>query len=220
MVRHSGLMVIIALLLAGVGIWGLGQLPTAFIPIDDQGYLMLSVQLPEGASLGRTAASLEEAGRRAREIPGVQEVIALSGTSVLDNSADLANAGTAWVMLKPFDERLKAGGQDLVSIYRRLQNAVASLPDGQAYVLPPPPIQGIGNAGGFQMQLEMLGGSFDYQKLNNYTKEIVKQATSDPTLANVITTFRTEAPHVALTVDRARGRDAQSFGRRRVFHSH
>jgi HAE1 family hydrophobic/amphiphilic exporter-1 len=204
MVRHSGLMVIIALLLAGVGIWGLGRLPTAFIPIDDQGYLMLAVQLPEGASLGRTAASLEEAGRRAREIPGVQEVIALSGTSVLDNSADLANAGTAWVMLKPFDERLKAGGQDLISIYRRLQNAVASLPDGQAYVLPPPPIQGIGNAGGFQMQLEMLGGSFDYQKLNNYTQEIVKQATSDPALANVITTFRTEAPHVALTVDRAR----------------
>jgi HAE1 family hydrophobic/amphiphilic exporter-1 len=204
MVRHSGVMVIIALLLAGVGIWGLGRLPTAFIPIDDQGYLMLAVQLPEGASLGRTSAALEAAEKAAREIPGVKEVIALSGMSVLDNSADLANAGTAWVMLKPFDERLKAGDQDLVTIYQRLQKAVASLPDGQTYVLPPPPIQGIGNAGGFQMQLEMLGGSFDYQKLNNLTQEIVKQAADDPALANVITTFRTDAPHVALTVDRAR----------------
>jgi HAE1 family hydrophobic/amphiphilic exporter-1 len=204
MVRHSGLMVIIALLLAGVGIWGLGRLPTAFIPIDDQGYVMLAVQLPEGASLGRTTASLQEARKRAQDIPGVQEVIALSGTSVLDNSADLANAGTAWVMLKPFDERLKAGGQDLVTIYQKLTKAVATLPDGQAYVLPPPPIQGIGNAGGFQMQLEMLGGSFDYQKLNNYTQEIVKQAATDAALANVITTFRQDAPHVALTVDRAR----------------
>jgi hydrophobic/amphiphilic exporter-1 (mainly G- bacteria), HAE1 family len=108
------------------------------------------------------------------------------------------------VMLKPFAERLKAKDQDLLSIFRRLQDAVASLPDGRAFVLPPPPIQGIGNAGGFQMQLEMLGGSFDYQKLNDLTQEIVKQADSDPGLANVLTTFRTDAPHVALTVDRAR----------------
>ena len=204
MVRHSGVMVIIALLLAGVGIWGLGRLPTAFIPIDDQGYLMLAIQLPDGASLGRTTASLEQAEQAALKIPGVQEVIALSGMSVLDNSADLASAGTCWVMLKPFDERLKAGGQDLLTIYRRLSAAVASLSDGQAHVLPPPPIQGIGNAGGFQMQLELLGGSFDYQKLNALTQEMVKQAASDPALANVITTFKPDAPNVALTVDRER----------------
>jgi HAE1 family hydrophobic/amphiphilic exporter-1 len=204
MVRRSGIMVVIALLLAAVGIWGLARLPTAFIPIDDQGYLILAVQLPEGASLGRTTAALEAAGKVAREIPGVQEIIALAGISVLDNSADLANAGTCWVMLKPFDVRLKEKDQDLLSIYRRLQAAVATLPDGQAFVLPPPPIQGIGNAGGFQMQLEMLGGSFDYQKLNDLAQEIVKQAQSDPALANVLTTFRPDAPHVALTVDRAR----------------
>jgi HAE1 family hydrophobic/amphiphilic exporter-1 len=191
-------------LLAAVGIWGLARLPTAFIPIDDQGYLILAVQLPEGASLGRTTTALEAAGKVAREIPGVQEIIALAGISVLDNSADLANAGTCWVMLKPFDVRLKEKDQDLLSIYRRLQAAVATLPDGQAFVLPPPPIQGIGNAGGFQMQLEMLGGSFDYQKLNDLAQEIVKQAQSDPALANVLTTFRPDAPHVALTVDRAR----------------
>ena len=204
MVRHSGIMVVIALLLAGAGIWGLARLPTAFIPIDDQGYLIMALQLPEGASLGRTTAALEQAAKAAREIPGVQQTIALSGVSVLDNSADLANAGTGWVMLKPFDVRLKAGDQDLLTIYQRLQKALASLPDGQAFVLPPPPIQGIGNAGGFQMQLELLGGSFDYQKLNNLTQEIIKQASSDPALANVLSTFKPDAPHVALTVDRAR----------------
>ncbi len=204
MVRYSGVMVVIALLVAGAGIWELARLPTAFIPIDDQGYLIMALQLPEGASLGRATAALEQAAKAAREIPGVQQTIALSGVSVLDNSADLANAGTGWVMLKPFDVRLKAGDQDLLTIYQRLQKAVASLPDGQAFVLPPPPIQGIGNAGGFQMQLELLGGSFDYQKLNNLTQEIIKQASSDPALANVLSTFKPDAPHVALTVDRAR----------------
>jgi HAE1 family hydrophobic/amphiphilic exporter-1 len=204
MVRHSGLMVILALCLSGVGFWGLARLPTAFIPIDDQGYLIAAVQLPEGAALGRTAASLQEVRKVADTIPGVQRVIALSGMSVLDNSADLANAGTAWIMLKPFSERLKAKDQDLLSIYKRLHDGLMSLPDGQAYVLPPPAIQGIGNSGGFQMQLEMLGGSFNYQKLNSLAQEIVKQAAADHRLQNVLTTFRTDAPHVALTVDRAR----------------
>ena len=204
MVRHSGLMVTLALIIAGISIWGLGRLPTAFIPIDDQGYLLVSVSLPEGASLNRTTNTLQQVDKIAREIPGVQEVIALSGVSVLDNSADLANAGTAWVMLKPFSERLKARDQDLLSIYQRLQKGLTSLTDGQPLVLPPPAIQGIGNAGGFQMQLEMLGGSFDYQKLNNLAQTMVAQAKNDPALQNVVTTFRVDAPHVTLTVDRAR----------------
>src|SRR5262249_48792300 len=163
-VGDSGLMVVLALTLAGLGLWGLTRLPTAFIPIDDQGYVLVAVTLPEGASLGRTTASLDYVDRIAREIPGVQEVIALSGMSLLDNSADLSNAGTGWVMLKPFGERLKAKGQDLLTIYQRLQKMLSSLPDGRAIALPPPSIQGIGNSGGFQMQLEMLGGSFDYEK--------------------------------------------------------
>ena len=204
MVRRSGVMVVIALVLSAGALWGIARLPTAFIPIDDQGYLMLAVQLPEGASLGRTSASLEQAGDMARRIPGVERVISLAGMSLLDNSADLANAGTIWVMLKPFDARKHAPGQDLISLYQALQKSVAGLSDGQAFVLPPPAIQGIGNAGGFQMQLELLGGSFDYARLNNLTQEIVKAAASEPSVSNVLTTFKADAPHVTLTVDRAR----------------
>jgi hydrophobic/amphiphilic exporter-1 (mainly G- bacteria), HAE1 family len=72
------------------------------------------VQLPEGASLGRTTTSLEQATKAALEIPGVDQVITISGLSLLDNSADLFNAGTAWVMLKPFAERLKAKDEDII----------------------------------------------------------------------------------------------------------
>ena len=204
MVHRSGLMVILALIVSGLGVWGLVRIPTAFIPIDDQGYLMVAVQLPEGAALGRTTATLKEAADAALKIPGVDRVISISGMSILDNSADLFNAGAAWVMLKPFDERLKAKDQDLLSIFERLQKAVAALPDGRPYVLPPPAIQGIGNAGGFQMQLELLGGSTDYGKLGNITNQVIQAAAADPSLRNVLTTFRTEAPHVTLTVDRDR----------------
>ncbi len=194
MVNHSGLMVVLALIVSGVGFWGLTRIPTAFIPIDDQGYVMLAVQLPEGASLGRTTATLEKATAEALKIPGVDRVITLAGISLLDNSADLFNAGAAWVMLKPFSDRLKEKDEGLVPIFQRLQKAVAALPDGKAYVLPPPAIQGIGNAGGFQMQVELLGGSTDYEKLGNLTNQIVAAADADPALSNVLTTFHTEAP--------------------------
>jgi hydrophobic/amphiphilic exporter-1 (mainly G- bacteria), HAE1 family len=204
MVHKSGLMVILALIVSGLGFWGLARIPTAFIPIDDQGYLLVAMQLPEGAAIGRTSESLKTATAAALEIPGVDQVISIAGMSLLDNSADLFNGGAAWVMLKPFEERLKAKDQDLLSIYKRLSAAVASLPDGKAFVLPPPAIQGIGNAGGFQMQLELLGGSTDFQKLGNLTNEIVAEAGKDAALQNVLTTFRNDAPHVTLTVDRDR----------------
>jgi len=204
MVKVSPIIVPIALIVSGVGFYGLAKIPTAFIPIDDQGYLMAAVQLPQGASQHRTSDSLMKLQDAVRKIPGVQEVITLSGMSVLDNSADLANAGTAWIILDPFDKRLKAKNEDLLSIFKAASAAAAVVTDGQVNILPPPAIQGIGNAGGFQMQLEMLGGSFDYQKLNNLTQAIVKEAEKDPRLGHVLTTFSPDAPHIAMTVDRER----------------
>jgi len=204
MVRRAGAMVLAGLALSAVAVYGIARLPTAFIPIDDQGYLIVSLQLPDGASLNRTAASLQEVHQKVKDIPGVQNVIAISGISPLDNSADLANAGVGYIMLKPFSERDGAKGQDLLSIYGRVQKALETLDDGQPLVLPPPAIQGIGNAGGFQMQLELLGGSFDYKKLNELTEQIVKEAATEPSVRNVVSTFRVNAPQVILTVDRAR----------------
>jgi hydrophobic/amphiphilic exporter-1 (mainly G- bacteria), HAE1 family len=204
MVRVSWLMVVIGLGLAVVGIWGIARLPTAFIPNEDQGYLMIVAQLPDGAALGRTTASLEQATKIAQDTPGVDRVIAISGLSALDNFADLANAGVSFVVLKPWDERSKAARTDILAIYERLQKGLGTLPDGRLTVVPPPPIQGIGNAGGLQMEVELLGGSFDYQKLSDLTNKIVDRADKDPQLQHVLTTFSPSAPQVSVTVDRDR----------------
>jgi HAE1 family hydrophobic/amphiphilic exporter-1 len=204
MVRVSGLMVLIGLLLAAAGIWGIARLPTAFIPNEDQGYLMMVAQLPDGAALGRTTAALDQATKIAQETPGVERVIAISGLSALDNFADLANAGVSFVVLKPWDQRSKAAGTDILTIAERLQNALGTAPDGRLTIVPPPPIQGIGNAGGLQMQVELLGGSYDFQRLSDLTNKIVKQAGSDPQLQHVLTTFSPSAPQVSVTVDRDR----------------
>src|SRR5215472_13066268 len=204
MVRLSGLMVVIGLVLAALGIWGIARLPTAFIPNEDQGYLIIATVLPDGASLGRTTAALDWGTKIAFDTPGVDKVIAISGQSVLDNFADQPNAGVSFVMLKPWDERSKAKGTNILSIAERLQAGLIAAPDGRLFVLAPPPIQGIGNAGGFQMQLELLGGSSDYQKLDSVSRQLVKEAAGDPQLQRVLTTFSPGAPHVSVTVDRAR----------------
>jgi HAE1 family hydrophobic/amphiphilic exporter-1 len=204
MVRHAGLIVLIGVALAVVAVWGIARLPTAFIPNEDQGYLMIAAQLPDAASLGRTTAALDKATKLALATPGVDQVIAISGLSPLDNFADLANAGVCFVVLKPWDQRSKAKGTDILSIAEHLQQGLERAPDGRLFVLAPPPIQGIGNAGGFQMQTLLLGGSFDYKKLSNAADQIVKKAAGDPGLQHVLTTFRPGAPQVAVTVDRDR----------------
>ena len=111
--------------------------------------------------------------------------------SLLDNSADLANAGTIWVMLKPFDERQQGQGPgpalDLPGSCRKRS---PRCPTAGPSCCRRRPIQGIGNAGGFQMQLELLGGSFDYAELSNLANQIVKAAATEPALQNVLTTFR------------------------------
>jgi hydrophobic/amphiphilic exporter-1 (mainly G- bacteria), HAE1 family len=204
MVRRSGLMVLIALAVAAIGLWGIARLPTAFIPIDDQGYAMIAVQLPEGASLGRTTAALQRATEIAKATPGVENVVAISGTSVLDYNASLSSAGVEYVIFDSFADRLKAKNQDLRSILESIQGKLNNLPDGKGFVLVPPPIQGIGQAGGFQMEVELLGGSFNYTKLDELTRQILKSAAANPTVQRSLTTFQLSAPQVSVTVDRDR----------------
>jgi HAE1 family hydrophobic/amphiphilic exporter-1 len=209
MVRVGPVMVVVALIVAGLGVWGIARLPTAFIPNEDQGYVLVGVQLPDGASLERTASTLRAASQIAQDTPGVDQVIAIAGTSILDDSTTLANAGLAYVVFKDWSVRGKAKGQDLRSIEEHLQARLRTLPDGTGFVLVPPPIQGIGNAGGFTMQVEQRDGSFDYQKLFSVTNEIIETGNSQSGLQHLITSFRPDVPQIRVIVDRSK---AESLG--------
>ncbi len=204
MVHRAGIMVVIALIAAGIGGWGVARLPTAFIPNEDQGYVIIGVQLPDGASLERTGASLHKAAEIAMAAPGVENVVALGGMSVLDSNSSLANAAVSYVILKDWNVRLKQPGQDLRSIVLGLMEKLKSLEDGRAFVIVPPAIQGIGNAGGFQMQIEQKDGSFDYTKLQAITDTMIQNASTQSALTNLVTSFRAGAPHVRVEVDRVK----------------
>jgi hydrophobic/amphiphilic exporter-1 (mainly G- bacteria), HAE1 family len=196
MVRHAGFMTIIAAAIIAVAFWGLARVPTGFLPIEDQGYLIVAVQLPDGAALARTQQKLDQVSAIARKDPSVAQTITIAGISAFDNNAALANAGVAYVVLKPWSER-----DDLRTLFPRLSQAFNAV-DARVVTLPPPPIQGIGNAGGFTLQVELRDGSTDLAKLQSVTDTIVANAQSQSALQRVSTTFRAVAPQLRVDVDR------------------
>ncbi|HEX2942266.1 MAG TPA: efflux RND transporter permease subunit, partial [Rhodopila sp.] len=169
MTRRSAAMVLLALVMMGAAVYGLSRLPTGFLPLEDQGYFLISVQLPDSASLSRTQASMQQVRQAVAKVPGVQDVIDIAGISVLDNSASLSNAGVAYVVLKDWGERTSPD-QGLLGMYKALSAAVAPIQDATIVVVPPPAIQGIGNSGGFSMQVELRDGSGDLTKLQSLTR--------------------------------------------------
>jgi HAE1 family hydrophobic/amphiphilic exporter-1 len=193
---------LVALVLIAGAVWGIVRLPTAFLPLEDQGYLIVAVQLPDGASLGRTQQVIAQVSTLAQKVPGVQQVIAIGGVSVLDNSASLANAGVDYVMLKPWDERGK--GETLLPLYENLKKALAPVQSAAITVVPPPAIQGIGNASGFTMMLEQRDGSNDYLKLQSIARTVVATANGQTGITGAFTTFRAGVPQYNVVVDRVK----------------
>jgi HAE1 family hydrophobic/amphiphilic exporter-1 len=202
MTGHAGKMSIVALLLMGAALWGIGRLPTGFMPTEDQGYVVVGLQLPDGASLQRSQQALEQVGAIARGIPGVANTINIAGISVIDNNATLSNAGVCYVMLKDWGERGKS--ENLQHIYKNLTIALKKVQAGATFILVPPPIQGIGNASGFTMMVELRDGTMNYDKLQKITRKMILDANSQTGIARASTSFRSGVPQYDVTVDRTK----------------
>ena len=202
MVNRSGATAVVGLLIIAFAGFGLTRVPTGFLPIEDQGYLIVSAQLPDGASLARTQKALDHISDIARKVPGVEQAITIAGISVLDNSASLANAGVGYLILKEWSKRRQ--GEDLRALFVRLTAEFEAVDDARVLVVPPPPIQGIGNAGGFTMQIELRDGSSDFAKLQSLTQTIVSNAQSQSALQRVNSSFRATAPQFRIEVDRVK----------------
>ncbi|MBR0873640.1 efflux RND transporter permease subunit [Bradyrhizobium tropiciagri] len=197
---HAKTSVAIALIIIGIAGYGLSRVPTGFIPIEDQGYLLAAVQLPDGAALDRTQQVLDRVTEIAGKTPGVDQVISIAGISALDNSSSLANGGVAYLILKDWSAR--GPGEDLRSLVYGLNDKLAVIPEARILVIPPPPIQGIGNAAGFAMQVELRDGNADYGKLQAITGAIVANAQTQSALQRVQSSFRSMVPQYDVEVDR------------------
>ena len=186
--------------------WRVASAPTGFIPVQDQGYLLVNAQLPDSASVQRTDAVLSRINDIAREIRGVSHTVGFSGISFL-TTTNGSNLGTIFIGLKPFEERTAAEYDEQVA--GKLQQRCNQEIDGAIIsVFRAPPIQGLGNAGGFKLQTEQRG-YVDLAELQTMTDQLIERANPDPHYAGVFTLYRAHTPQLFVDIDRAKVQSLQ-----------
>jgi len=172
--------------------------PTGFIPNEDQGILMMDVQLPDAASLNRTNDVMEKITSLILEDPGVSDVVSVSGFSLLAGAS--SNRALGIVVLKDWDER-NTPELGMRAIYQRLLGKLWSLPDAQAMIFPMPPIPGLGTTAGFDFRLQDSNGRTP-EELAQVTNGLIFKANNDPRIARAFSTYRANVPQYYLEVDR------------------
>lgn len=174
------------------------RLPTGFVPEEDQGYLIVGVQLPSGASLERTRAVFAKVEDEFKKIDGIRGYNSVAGFSILTRTA-ASYMGTAFVGLKPWKER--GEGQEAAAIAQKLNIAFSKIPEASLFAVLPPAIPGISAAGGFSMMLQdRSGSSVDY--LATEVARFVGEARKRPELSGVMTTFSDNVPQLFAEVDK------------------
>ncbi|MFG1400234.1 efflux RND transporter permease subunit [Roseixanthobacter pseudopolyaromaticivorans] len=201
LVAHWKVMLALYVVLLGATAYLLLTTPKGYIPTQDRGYIIAIPQLPAGASLERTTEVAKEVGRIALDIPGVSHLPTFSGFSGATQTISSSSAA-AYVVLEPFEERMKHG-QTAQSILEELKTRVAHITGASILVVPPPPVSGIGSAGGFSMRLEDRGG-VGTEALDKATNDLVAAANATPGLVGVYTTFSANTPQIKVAIDRER----------------
>ncbi len=197
--RKSAVM-LLALLLIAAGAAGLFlKLPGSFVPLEDQGYFFLSVSLPAGSALPRTQSVAQSIVGDIRSIPGIANVVTLGGFNVL-NSQTQSNVASIAVTLDPWDER-KSKQTSLRSILLEAYARASKHVEARILPIPPPPIPGLGNSGGFQFMLEDRSGHSPAD-LSKAANDIVTAAMQRPEVANVSSAYSIDYPQIDLSLDR------------------
>ncbi len=175
------------------------KLPTGFVPYEDQGYIFTAFSLPDGASMERTDELAKRAEADTKTVPGVQEVLTLGGLNLL-TGAYTSNNVSLIVMLKPWEER-KTKEEGLGAILTAMQAKFSRYPEAVALAFPPPPIPGLGNAGGFQFELQDTAGRSP-DELYQAAQKFLQAAGPRPELKGLYSGYRTTVPQVKLDIDR------------------
>src|SRR5579859_5165011 len=199
LVQVAGAVLVIYALLIGLAGVQFSRAPTGFIPEQDQGYLITVLQLPPGASLERTEAVIRRATEIILTTPGVEHVAPFAGLDATTFTV-ASNAGTIFSGL-PSLYNHEVEGVTSASVLADLRKRLSVIQEAHVLTIPPPPVQGIGNAGGFKMMLQDRAG-LGSEALSKAAQALVAAANKDPSFAGVFTLFGTRSPSVYADIDR------------------
>ena len=203
LVRRTALPIsIFIVLLVGI-VYGFDAVPTGFIPDEDQGYFFIQAQLPDGATLDRTKQVMDRINRICKDTPGVSDVITIGGFSLID-SLNINNTGCCFVTLEPWEDRTGRAGR-IGEIMENVQRQLSAIQEGTCFAFRPPPITGLGAAGGFEFQLQDRGGA-GLTLLETVGQDMVFAGNADGVLTRLNSNFRARIPQIYLEVDRTKAK--------------
>jgi multidrug efflux pump len=202
-ISRKAVMMGIYLVLIGVTAVVFRAVPGGFVPSQDKQYLVGFAQLPDGATLDRTEDVIRRMSDVALKQPGVESAVAFPGLSI-NGFTNSANAGIVFVTLKPFAER-KAPNLSGFAIAGQLNQKFAGIKEAFIAMFPPPPVQGIGQIGGFKLQIEDRAGR-GYEALDDATKAFLAKARAAPELAGIFSGYQVNVPQLYADIDRTKAR--------------
>jgi hydrophobe/amphiphile efflux-1 (HAE1) family protein len=189
-------------ILVGLTGYGFMKVPTGFIPRQDKGYLITVIQLPDGASLSRTDAVVKQASDIILKHHGVGHAVTFVGFSGATRS-NSPNAAAIFIGEKLEHERHGEEPEPILNQLPSLQKELMQIPDANIFVVPPPPVQGLGTSGGYKFLVQDRGG-YGSKALQEATDALIAAAQKEPSLAGVFTTYRASTPQLFADVDRVK----------------
>ncbi|MBS1933576.1 MAG: efflux RND transporter permease subunit, partial [Bacteroidetes bacterium] len=201
-IRYSQLVVVILLCIC-LGAYYLFKIkPSGFVPPEDGGRLFVTYQLPDASATVQSVNVLNKLMHVLSSTPGILHYTAVSGYNILNGGAT-SNAGSAFIMLKPWDDR-KADSVKILGIMAAIKKGVAAagIKNANVNVIPPPPIRGIGIAAGFAFQIEQGSSTDDIHAFEKVVNNFVAAAKKNPATSTAVCYFSAHTPSYNLTVDR------------------
>jgi hydrophobe/amphiphile efflux-1 (HAE1) family protein len=176
--------------------------PTGFLPDEDQGYFITSVQLPDGASLERTQDVVLAIEKILFATPGIVGANVFGGFDALTGTSP-TNVGSMFVTLAPWSQR--GADQSLEAIFAKVRPQLAAIQGARVIALNPAPIRGLSRTGGFEFQLQDKGGGSIYE-LAAVAQRVIDAGGQAPELRNLFTTFRPTVPQIYVDLDRSKAK--------------
>ncbi len=201
LVTRKSLVMIVYMALVAATYSMFSTVPSGFVPAQDKQYLIGFAQLPDGATLDRTESVIKRMSDIALEQPGVSHAIAFPGLSINGFTIG-SNSGIVFAVLDDFENRKTpelSGG----AIAMQLNQKYAGIQDAFIAMFPPPPVNGLGQTGGFKLQIEDRAG-YGYQTLDEATKAVIAKAYQTPELAGIFSSFQINVPQLFADLDRAK----------------
>ena len=198
-IRGGALVATLYIVLVGITGLQFNTTPSGYIPAQDKQYLIAFAQLPNAASLDRSALVIEEMTSIALAHPGVEAALGFPGLSV-NGFTNATNSGIVFVMLSDFDERTEPS-MSANAIAAELNGQYSSIKEAYVAIFPPPPVMGLGTIGGFRLQIEDRAG-YGFKALNDMTTQVMQKAYQTPELAGVFSSYQVNVPQLDIAVDR------------------